>query len=230
MVCPHLDRDERERIVSEVFQSIARILIAFARLPQIDQTNVADWIRVEGIEHVREGLAAGRGVIFATGHLGNWELSAYAFALLERPIWVVVRPFDNPLLDALVDRYRTLSGNRTIGKRDYARGILEALHRNEMVGILADQHDQNGIPVNFFGVPARTSLGIARIAGRTGAAVIPGFAIWSETESKYVLRFYPPVEIEGDMESDTQAIQKAIETAIREYPGQWLWIHRRWKG
>jgi len=216
--------------VDEVFRSIARIVVSFAHFPDINRSNVDRWIRVEGIEHVRGALAAGHGVIFATGHLGNWELSAFAFALLERPISVVVRPFDNPLLDRFVDRYRTMSGNRTIGKRDYVRRILEALHRNEMVGILTDQHDQNGIPVEFFGAPALSSPGIARIAAKTGAAVIPGFAIWSDAESKYVLRFYPPVAILGDVHTDTQAIQKAIETAIREYPGQWLWIHRRWKG
>ena len=215
--------------IDEVFRSIARILVAFAHFPDIDRSNVSGWIRMEGIEHVHRALAAGRGLIFATGHLGNWELSAYAFALLDRPISFVVRPFDNPLLDRLVDRYRTLSGNRTIGKRDYVRSILEALHRNEMVGILADQHDQNGVAVDFFGVPALSSPGIARIAAKTGAAVIPGFAIWSDAESKYVLRFYPPVAMVGEVHADTQAIQKAIEVAVREYPGQWLWIHRRWK-
>ncbi len=215
--------------IDEVFRSIARILVAFAHFPDINRSNVDRWIRMEGIEHVREALAVGRGVIFATGHLGNWELSAFAFALLERPISVVVRPFDNRLLDRFADRYRTMSGNRTIGKRDYVRGILEALHRNEMVGILTDQHDQNGIAVDFFGVPALSSPGIARIAAKSGAAVIPGFAIWSDAESKYVLRFYPPVAMVGDVHADTQAIQEAIETAIREHPGQWLWIHRRWK-
>ncbi len=218
-----------ERIIDEVFRSIARILFAFAHFPAISKNNASEWIRIEGIGHVRNALAAGRGLIFATGHLGNWELSAFAFALLERPISFVVRPFDNPLIEALVDRYRTLSGNRTIGKRDYVRGILAALRRNEMVGILTDQHDQNGIPVDFFGVPALSSPGIARIAAKTGAAVVPGFAIWSEAESKYVLRFYPPVAISGEVYADTQVIQRAIEDAVREYPGQWLWIHRRWK-
>lgn len=218
-----------EGVIDEVFDSIARILGSFARLPDITRQNIARWIRCEGLEHVQTGLKRGRGVIFATGHLGNWELSAFGFALLEAPIWVVVRPLDNPLLDRLVERYRGLSGNRSLGKRDYARSIMEALKRNEMVGILADQHDQNGVRVNFFGAPALASPGIARLAHKTGAAVVPGFALWSKDESKYVLRFYPPVAMRGDVAADTQAIQDAIEAAIREYPGQWLWIHRRWK-
>jgi KDO2-lipid IV(A) lauroyltransferase len=221
---PELSTAARERLIDGVFESVGRVVAGFARFPRINRANVDDWIRVEGAEHVENALARGRGVIFATGHLGNWELSAFAFALLSRPIHVVVRPLDNPLMDVLVERYRGLSGNQLIGKRDYVRGILEALRRNEMVGILADQHTQDGVWVDFFGRLAAATPGIARIAAKTGAAIVPGFALWSEEERKYVLRFYPEVP------PGTAQVQKAIEAVIREYPGQWLWIHRRWKG
>jgi KDO2-lipid IV(A) lauroyltransferase len=226
---PELDPVAQTRIVDGVFTSIARILVSFARLPRVDRDNVHAWIRCEGIEHVKTALAKGRGLLFATGHLGNWELSAFAFALLHRPIRIVVRPLDNPLLDALVERYRGLSGNRSVDKRESARGIFQALSRNEMVGILADQHTQDGVAVEVFQRPALASAGLAKIAHRTGAAVVPGFALWSEQEQKYVLRFRPPVEINGDAQADTQRVQSAIEAMIREYPDQWLWIHRRWK-
>jgi KDO2-lipid IV(A) lauroyltransferase len=144
---------------------------------------------------------------------------------------VVVRPLDNPLIDALIERRRGLTGNRTIGKREYARAILKALAANRAVGILVDQNSaaDAGVFVDFFGVKACAGVGFAKLAARSGAAVIPGFAIWEETEKRYVLRFRPPVEIKGDAARDTQAVQAELERAIREHPDQWLWIHRRWK-
>jgi KDO2-lipid IV(A) lauroyltransferase len=170
-------------------------------------------------------------VLFATAHLGNWELSAFAHALLAAPMHVVVRPLDNPLIDALVERRRSLSGNRLIFKKDYARAILKALAANEAVGILVDQNASldDGVFVDFFGVPACAGTGFAKLAAHSGAAVIPGFALWSETERRYVLRFYPPVPMTGDAARDTAAVQKQLEEVIRAYPDQWLWIHQRWK-
>lgn len=210
-------------VIHGVFDSIARMLVTFARFPGINRDNVGQWLRIQGLEHLEAALARGRGVLFATGHLGNWELSAFAFALLNRPISIVVRPLDNPRIDAFVEKTRALSGNKSIGKRDYVRGILQALSKNQMVGVLVDQHDQDGVPILFFGRPAMTSTGIARFAAKTGAAVVPGFALWSSEEQKYILRFFPALE------PDTQAIHHQIESVIREYPDQWLWIHRRWK-
>jgi KDO2-lipid IV(A) lauroyltransferase len=144
---------------------------------------------------------------------------------------VVVRPLDNPLIDRLVARRRTLSGNRLLQKKDYARGILKALAANEAVGILIDQNasESDGVFVDFFGVPACAGTGFAKLAARTGAAVIPGFALWSEADRRYILRFYPVVEMTGDAGHDTRLLQKLLEDVIREYPDQWMWIHRRWK-
>ena len=144
---------------------------------------------------------------------------------------VVVRPLDNPLLDRLVERRRSLSGNTLLSKRDFARSILQALKKNEAVGILVDQNSARdvGVFVPFFGHAACSGLTFAKLAARSGAAVIPGFAVWRPDEGRYLLRFYPEVEITGDATADTAAIQLAVEAAIREYPDQWLWIHRRWK-
>ena len=143
----------------------------------------------------------------------------------------VVRPLDNPLLDALATRYRQMSGNEVIGRNDLLRPILRALHSNRAVGILADQNvaQGKGVFVDFFGRKACVDSGLARLAARTGAAVIPGFAVWSSAERRFILKFYPPLTISGDEVADTQAVQSALEHAIREYPDQWLWIHRRWK-
>jgi KDO2-lipid IV(A) lauroyltransferase len=170
-------------------------------------------------------------VLFATAHLGNWELSAFSHALMSRPMHIVVRPLDNPRIDALVARRRAASGNHLIGKKDFARSILQALKANDAVGVLVDQNAglSDGVFIDFFGVEACAGAGFAKIAAHSGASVIPGFALWSEQERKYILRFYPPLPISGDVVQDTQALHAQLESVIREYPGQWLWLHRRWK-
>jgi KDO2-lipid IV(A) lauroyltransferase len=234
MALPALDPSARRRIADGVFRSIARLLVTFARFPRMHggkRENLGQWIRYEGFEHFEEARKRGRGVLFATAHLGNWELSAFAHAVMAAPMYVVVRPLDNPKIDALVQRRRTLSGNRPIGKREYARGILKALHDNQAVGILVDQNAslEEGTFVDFFGVPACAGTGFAKLAAHSGAAVIPGFALWIESERKYVLRFYPEIEITGDAEADTRTLHRQLEAVVREYPDQWLWIHRRWK-
>ena len=228
---PDRNAEWRKQTIDGVFRSIGRLLVTFAKFPQITKSNVGDWIRYEGFEHYQRAKERGKGVLFATGHLGNWELSAYAHALLTEPMNVVVRPLDNPVIDAIVEQRRAISGNTLLSKRDFARSIFKALRDNEPVGILVDQNSsaENGTFVPFFGTPACANLTFARLAARSGAAVIPGFATWSDTEDHYILRFYPEIEITGDAVEDTRRIQGAVEAAIRETPDQWLWIHRRWK-
>jgi len=231
MAFPGLDADEHERIVDGVFRSIARLLATFARFPRIHAGNIGDLIRYEGYEHFDRALQRGRGILFATAHMGNWELSAFSHALMSAPMHVVVRPIDNPRIDGMIERRRALSGNFLIQKKEAARAILQALKRNEAVGILIDQNStlDQGVFVDFFGIPACAGVGFAKLAAHSGATVIPGFALWIEAERRYVLRFYPPVEITGDATEDTRRLQEILEDVIREYPDQWLWIHRRWK-
>ncbi len=226
----YAERD-RKRIAGGAFASIARLLEAFARFPDMNRQNISDWICYDGFEHFEAARARGKGVLFATAHLGNWELSAFAHALLAAPLGIVVRPLDNPRIDALVERRRTLSGNHVIQKADAARAILRALAAGEAVGVLIDQNSSasEGVFVDFFGVKACANAAFARIAARTGAAVVPGFALWDERSGRYTLRFYQEVEMTGDAAADTQRLHSVLESVIRQYPDQWLWIHRRWK-
>ena len=175
---PDSDAAWRSRTIDGVFESIGRMLVAFARFPQITKANVAEWIRYEGFEHYEAAKARGNGVLFATAHLGNWELSAYAHALLTEPMNVVVRPLDNTVIDDLVEKRRALSGNILRSPRDFARSIFQALRKNEPVGILVDQNSSadNGAFVPFFRMPACANLTFAKLAARSGAAVIPGFS------------------------------------------------------
>jgi Kdo2-lipid IVA lauroyltransferase/acyltransferase len=228
LALPEADASE---IIDAGFRSIARVLVAFAKFPTIHRGNIHRWIRCEGAEHFENGLRAGRGVLFATAHLGNWELSAFAHAILTGPMNVVVRPLDNPLIDGMVERRRALSGNRVMSKRDIARPILKALAANEAVGMLIDHNSSldSGVFVDFFGMSACSGAGFAKLAARSRAAVLPGFALWSAPERRYVLRFYPPVPMTGDATRDTAALQGTLEEIVRAHPDQWLWIHRRWK-
>jgi len=228
---PERDAAWRARTIDGVFISLGRLLTTFARFPLLNRLNVRASIDYEGFEHYQRAKEKGRGVLFATAHLGNWELSAFAHALLTEPMSVVVRPLDNPAIDHLVETRRALSGNTLVSKRDFARSIFHTLKQNGAVGILVDQNSaaDSGVFVPFFGRPACAGLTFAKLAARSGAAVIPGFAVWSPQSLRYVLKFYPEISMTGDPAADTAAIQHAVETAVREYPDQWLWIHRRWK-
>lgn len=222
---------ERATIADGVFESIARLIAAFVRFPQMHRGNIDQWISYEGLEHYSQAKQQGRGILVATAHLGNWELSAFAHGLMTEPMNIVVRPLDNPRIDRLVEQTRKLSGNRLIEKWDSARSILRALHQNQPVGVLIDQNTNlhEGVFVDFFGVPACANTALVRLAARTRAPIIPGFALWSPERRRYILRFYPEIPISGDVQKDTQALHAMLEQVIRQHPDQWLWIHRRWK-
>ena len=125
-----------------------------------------------------------------------------------------------------MQRRREIAGNRMIGKKDFLRSLLGTLRANGTVGIFVDQntHLDQGVFVDFFGIPARCGTSFAKLANHTGAAVVPGFAVWNESEGRYRLKFYPEVEMTGDVTADTARIHAAVEGAIREYPDQWLWV------
>jgi KDO2-lipid IV(A) lauroyltransferase len=231
MALPDLDAAKREQIANGTFRSIGRLLLAIARFPSLTTSNIGQWIEYEGLEHYAAAKQAGRGILVATAHLGNWELSAFAHALLTEPMHVMVRPLDNRLIDRLIEERRTLSGNRLIFKRDAARTVLKALRNNEPVGVLIDQNtsESEGVFIDFFGKQACAGAGFARLAYRSQAPVVPGFALWDEQRRRYVLRFYPAIELTGDEHADTQRIHSFLERTIRQYPDQWMWIHRRWK-
>jgi len=237
MALPELSASERIALVRGVYRSLGRLLSECARFPKLTPENIRDVVTYNGLEHYQAAVERGRGVLFLTAHLGPWELGAFAHALYGHPIQILYRPLDNPRLDRLVNRYRTLSGNKLINKRDSARGILAALAKNETVGILADQNTslEEGVFVNFFGKTASTTAGIARVALHTGAAVVPAFCVWEEALRRYVIHFEPALEFaatsdrEQDIRAATQQMASVVEKYIRRYPDQWLWIHRRWK-
>jgi KDO2-lipid IV(A) lauroyltransferase len=157
--------------------------------------------------------------------------------MMGYPMSMVIRRLDNARLDSYVNRIRCLHGNRVLHKDDFARGLLGAMRKGETVGILMDTNmtPPQGVFVDYFGRPACTASGLARVAAKTGAAVLPGFMLWEDAEQRYVLRFGAQLQLQdsGDDEADivanTQLCTSAIEDWVRRYPDQWLWVHRRWK-
>jgi KDO2-lipid IV(A) lauroyltransferase len=228
---------ERTSICLGVYQSLGRLLAECAHFPKLTEANVGNLVTYEGLENYHAAVSNGRGVLFLTAHLGAWELGAFAHALHGFPLHVLYRPLDNPWLNRFVNSYRTLCGNTLINKNESARDILAALARNATVGILADQNtlSEEGVFVNFFGIPASTTAGIAKIALRTGAAVVPAFCIWHSQSRKFRIHFHAPIcfkqtgDSSQDIRAATQKMTSIVEEYVRRFPDQWLWIHRRWK-
>jgi KDO2-lipid IV(A) lauroyltransferase len=233
---PEWSEAQRAGVIRKMTRNLGWMTADFARLPKYSRENIEDLVVLDGHENFLQGQSLGKGVLYLTGHIGAWELSSFAHAVYGFPLHYMARPLDNKKLDGLVNRYRSLSGNRPIFKNESARKVLKILHEAGTVGILADQNTmpEEGVFVDFFGTPACTTTGIARVALHTGAAVVPGYAVWDENIKKYRLRFEPAVELtrtgnlERDVFENTQKFAKVIEAIIRKYPDQWVWLHGRW--
>jgi KDO2-lipid IV(A) lauroyltransferase len=236
MALPELSADERRAVVKRVFDNLGRQLGEFSQFPKITSQNIDRLVVYDGFENYKAASDKMKGVLLLTGHMGAWELCAFAHGIYGHPLSFLVRPLDNPLLDRLIDGYRQLSGNGTIDKNNSVRQVLRALKRNEQVGVLIDVNvlaDQ-GVFCDFFGVPACSTTGLAIFALRSGAPVVPGFLIWDEALGKHRLRFEPEIQLvrTGDFREETilntARFTKAIEEQVRRHPDQWLWIHKRW--
>jgi KDO2-lipid IV(A) lauroyltransferase len=234
---PALPAAERTRILRLEYRNLGWLLAEFCQMSTYTLPSASRFIRYQGLDHYLAARARGKGVLVLTGHLGAWELSSFFHSLAGYPMGMVIRRLDNPLVDRLVNRIRTRHGNRVLHKDDFARGLLASMRSGETVGILMDTNmtPPQGLFVPFFGVEACTASGLARVALKTGAAVLPGFLLWEESEQRYMLHFYPELTLAstGDAEADaatnTAQFTAVLESTIRQYPSQWLWMHRRWK-
>jgi KDO2-lipid IV(A) lauroyltransferase len=237
MAMPQTSMRERKRIVRGVFRTLGRQLADFCQFPNYNENNITMLAVHEGFESLEAARARGKGVLFLTAHLGGWEIGSFMHSLHGNRMSVVVRELDNPYLDRLVTYYRTMHGNKTFEKKEFARGLLAAMKSGETVGVLMDQNmtPPQGVFVDFFGVPACTASGIARVALKTDAAVVPAFTIWDPVLRKYRVHFEPAVQLirtknhEADVAANTAKFTKIIEDFVRKYPDQWLWVHKRWK-
>jgi KDO2-lipid IV(A) lauroyltransferase len=236
---PETEERERKKILLGSFVSLGRQLGEVSQFPRATPESLREVAEYdsEDVKLLDFARQRGRGVIFLTSHLGAWELLCFAHSAFYEPISFLVRPLDNPRIDALVERLRTRFGNRPVDKRAAARTALRLLKQGGTLGVLADLNTQEreGVFVPFFGHLACTTAGVATLALRTDATVIPVCAPWDERRKKFVFRGGPVVELvrtgddERDIEANTANFTAAIERHVRQFPDQWFWIHKRWK-
>lgn len=233
---PEMSEEERARILRGCFQSLGRLLVEFSKFPRATPESLRRIVECEGLENLQAARARGRGVILFTGHLGAWELSSFALSAFGYPMSFLVRRIDNSSVEQFVEKTRTRFGNRSIDKRAAMRPMLKTLRAGGTLGILVDLNTQphEGIFVDYFGIPASTTSGVAALALRTGAAVLPVFVPWDEKRQRFVLRIDPPLNITptGDEKEEvrqlTALFTSVVESYVRRFPDQWLWIHKRW--
>ena len=236
LAMPELTPAERRVIIRRVFMNLGRLLGEFSQFPKITEQNIAKLVEYDGFENYKRASERGRGVLMLTGHVGAWELCAFAQGVYGHPLSFLVRPLDNPLLDKMISHYRELSGNRTINKNRAVKPVLEILRRGKDLGLLIDVNTlpDQGVFCDFFGIPACSTTGLAVFALRADAPVVPGFLIWDERLRKHRLRFEPEIPLvrTGDFKEEvmlnTARFTKVIEDYARRYPDQWLWVHKRW--
>jgi KDO2-lipid IV(A) lauroyltransferase len=234
---PEKSTQERESLLRGVYRTLGWHIGEFCQMRGYSAGQASEFVRYEGLANYLAAKDLGKGVLVLTGHLGAWELSSFYHSLMGYPMSLVIRRLDNPLVDSFVNTIRSMHGNRVIDKDDFARGLLTAMHRNETVGILMDTNmtPPQGVFVPYFGMEACTASGLARVALKSGAAVLPGFLLWEVTEQKYVLHFGEALSLlrsgnaEEDIVANTALFTATIEAYVRRYPEQWLWVHRRWK-
>lgn len=236
---PEKSEAERQKLLRECFDSLGRQLGFFSQFATRSLDELKSMIEPQGLEHLEAAKANmnSGGLILFTAHLGAWELTSFGPSLFGHRFSFLVRRIDNAKIEQLVDRTRRRFGNETIDKLSAARSMLKLLRSNGVLGLLPDLNtlDSEAIFVDFFGVPAATNFIMAKLALRTESPIIPVFAPWNEEKGKYLMIVGPPVSFaptgneEADVRALTTTLSQVIENQIRRYPGQWLWIHKRWK-
>src|ERR1051325_3041194 len=236
---PEKSDEERAQLLRECFDSLGRQLGLFSQMASRSREELEQLIEVRGWKNLEAAVAVhGQKLVLYTGHLGAWELTSFGFSMLGHRFPFLVRRIDNPRIEQMVDRVRTKFGNTTIDKLSAAREMLRIMRSGKTsIGLLPDLNtlDDEAIFIDFFGVPAATTFLVAKMALRTQTPIVPVFSPWDAEEGKYLIIVEPLISVEttGDEEADvrmiTTEITLRVENQIRQYPGQWLWIHKRWK-
>lgn len=238
---PELDEAARQDLVKGAFRNLGRIIgemSQFAKASREDINGLIEFrIDPEVYNTYKQLKSEGRGVIIVSPHLGNWEVLVFGWAVHDAPMSYLARPLDNPLIEKLTHRLRTKFGNRPIKKSNSVIAASRVLREEGLLGILADvnAHPKEGVFVPFFGKDACTSTGVALLALRTNSMILPMCAVWDEEARRYIGVHGPLMEptATGDRTEDvrqtTAAFTAEVEKLIRQFPEQWLWIHKRWK-
>jgi KDO2-lipid IV(A) lauroyltransferase len=232
---PARSAGERRAIARGAFTHFGRLLLELLKFSTLSLEAMMDRVEFDGEERARLAYAEGKGVLFFTGHFGYWELHAIVHGLRIEPIGVVARTLDNPQLNSLLEGIRQRTGNTVIYRQGTIRRVIRMLHAGHGVALLIDQHihGRDAIYVDFFERPAATTSVLAALALRTGAPVVPVFAL-PLGAGRYRMIYEHPVE-PPSAESDqairefTQRCTDVLEMYVRRHPDLWLWMHRRWR-
>jgi KDO2-lipid IV(A) lauroyltransferase len=232
---PDRPAEERRTIARRAFAHFGRLLMELLKFSTLSPDAMLARVEVEGEERARAAYAQGNGVLFVTGHFGFWELQAMVHALRVEPIAVLARALDNPALNQMLEDIRQRTGNTVIYRKRAIRRVMRVLQDGHGVAVLIDQHIQprDAIYVDFFKRPAATTAVVAALALRTGAPVVPVFAL-PLGGGRYRMIYEPPVDPPGADSDDpvrqyTQRCSDVLETYVRRHPELWLWMHRRWR-
>jgi KDO2-lipid IV(A) lauroyltransferase len=226
---------ERRRIARRAFEHFGRLLMELLKFSTLSQPAMLARVEVDGEERARNAYAQKKGVLFITGHFGFWEIHAIVHALRVEPIGVLARALDNPALNELLEGIRQQTGNQVIYRKGTIRRVMRVLQEGHGVAVLIDQHIQarDAIAVEFFQRPAATTSAVAALALRTGAPVVPVFAL-PLPRGRYRIIYEhpvepPPADSEDAVREFTQRCTDVLEMYVRRHPELWLWMHRRWR-
>jgi KDO2-lipid IV(A) lauroyltransferase len=232
---PMRRRSDRRAIARRMFMHFGRLVLEMMKFSTLTHEQMRAHSEIEGEDRVAQAHVKGHGVLFFTGHFGYWEVQAIAHPLRVAPIGVIARPLDNPFLHTMLERMRTKTGNHVIYRDRAIRRVLRALAINQGVALLIDQHlhSADAVYVDFFHRPAATTSALASLALRTGATVIPVFAL-PLPRGRYRFVYESPVPPPSDDSPDairefTQRCTDVLEMYVRRDPSLWLWMHRRWR-
>lgn len=226
---------EIRAIVKDLYRNFGQTLVEIVRMPSISKQYMDKYVEVQNFNNFTDALKKGRGVIYLTGHFGNWELCSIASALRGFPMFVLAREQKMTRLNNLLNMARESKGCKVIKKGMAAREIYEHLEGNGVVGILSDQDaGKKGVFIDFFGRPTSSPRGAFALARKTGAMIVPAFAVRTGGPH-HIIFIEPPLEVSNSGDGDAnehEAMQRftvVLESYIRKHPEQWLWLHKRWK-
>lgn len=226
---------DAEELAREMFKNLGRSLMEVCRLYHGRGEDVISSIELRGLEHYESARAKGKGLLFLTGHCGNWELVALAFSsIFGEGMSVVARRQNNPYLNRMVEKMRMRYNSNVIYKQSALKAILSNLKKGQLIGMLADQavFPEEGALIEVLGRKAWASKAPVIIAQKSGAPLLPTF-IHREGE-RQIITFHPEHNFSGDMseegiQRETQALSRYVEDFVVAHPTQWYWVHRRWK-
>jgi Kdo2-lipid IVA lauroyltransferase/acyltransferase len=227
---PELSQAARDAAIREMWENLGRTLTEY---PHLKNARLAEHITVSGAEHIDAAIESGKPVLMFSGHIGNWEICSFICTRRGMKLHLLYRPPNNPLIDKLIDRVRLSFNAGHYGKgKEGARGAMRAILKGDSVGVLIDQKDNEGALIPFLGAPAMTSVVMARLALKYQLPVIPARAVRHQGIVQEVI-FYPPLSLpegrdEAAAEALMQQMNEIISSWVRERPGQWFWLHRRW--